>query len=597
MNDQEMLRVIDFIQQTRDSLHQLMRLSDDEPMWNIITFLMKNEILGLPVKVASLVQVTGVPYTTSRRLVSRLIAEGHIVRTPRTQSGKTYVLHPSKELARSFSEYAVAIKSLIARTLGMRPTQETEDDYYFGGTPSLSQTMLPRNLFQKQYTANLELRFLLCDDNYFMAMRNMWADLRCNLASRRNFDLLQAPQLYEKAVENALRPVSEYDVVTIDMTWLGEFVEKGFIRPVDELQDQGVNPRGFHPTIWATGLWDDVEYGVPIYCTAQLLAIRRDLFQEKGIGAPGNFDEVIEAGREFHEPSKGRYGAVWDAAPGMPVAQSFMFFMGACGKPVVSLARARTGYSVQANRADELEPQVRSDAGREALDYMHRLVEISPYDILSKAWDEALGVFLSGRSAMAYCETMRASRLDGDIHSVVRRKVQYLPQASGLGAGRITPIGGYLLTIQSNLPENRVRLAAEAISWMTSHDAMKAHVSNGFPIAPRFSVSADPESVVASPLVRVVEKLARRHLLQTWQRPAIPQYTAIETVLGDEIHAALRREKTDDAALRDASDRIARIIDGGKGSATCRPFRPATQSRVAANTASSPRSSQGPRLS
>ena len=35
------------------------------------------------------------------------------------------------------------IKSLSARTLGMRPTRETEDDYDFGGTPSPSQTMLP----------------------------------------------------------------------------------------------------------------------------------------------------------------------------------------------------------------------------------------------------------------------------------------------------------------------------------------------------------------------------------------------------------------------------------------------------------------------
>ena len=357
-----------------------------------------------------------------------------------------------------------------------------------------------------------------------------------------------------------VRNVSEYDVVTIDMAWLGEFVERGFIRPVGDLQNQGVNPHGFHPLIWSTGLCNGVEYGVPIYCTAQLLATRRDLFQEKGIEVPKTFDEVIEAGRAFHEPAKGRYGVVWDAAPGMPVAQSFMFFMGACGSPIVSLPRSRSGFLTQGIEADELVPLIQSDAGRAALDYMHRLVEISPYDILQKAWDEALGVFLSGRTAMAYCETMRASRLDGDIHSVVRRKVQYVPQPSGLGAGRVTPIGGYLLIIPSNLPEERVKLAAEAISWMTSHDAMKAHVTNGFPIAPRFSVSADPESVVASPLVRVVEKFARRHLLQTWQRPPIPQYTRIEAVLGEEIHAALSGQKSDDAALSAASDGVARIL-------------------------------------
>jgi ABC-type glycerol-3-phosphate transport system substrate-binding protein len=582
MNDQEMLRVIEFVQQTRSPLHNLMQLSDDDPIWNVTAFLMKNEILGLPVTVASLVQVTGIPYTTSRRLVARLIAEGHIVRMPRTRSGKTYALHPSKELATTFRQYAGEIKSLIARTLGMRPTKETEDDYYFGGTPSLSQTMLPRNLFQKQYTENLELRFLLCDDNYFMAMRNMWADLRCNLASRRNFDLLQQPQLYQKAAENGRRAVSEYDVVTIDMAWLGEFAERGFIRPVGDLQNQDVNPHGFHPIIWSTGLWNGVEYGVPIYCTAQLLATRRDLFQEKGIAAPKTFDEVINAGRAFHEPAKGRYGAVWDAAAGMPIAQSFMFFMGACGSPVISLPRTRSGFTTQGIEADKLLPLVQSDAGRAALDYMHRLVEISPHDILEKAWDEALGVFLSGRSAMAYCETMRASRLDGDIHSVVRRKVEYVPQPAGLSAGRVTPIGGYLLIIPSNLPEDRVKLAAEAISWMTSHDAMKAHVTNGFPIAPRFSVSADPESVVASPLVRVVEGFARRHLLQTWQRPAVRQYKAIEAVLGQEIHAALSNQKSDYAALSSASERMVRILGSGERVVRIATLRPERRDRRSA---------------
>lgn len=352
MNDQEILRVIDFVQQTRSPLRKLMQLSDEEPIWNITTFLMRNEILGVPVSVASLVQVTGVPYTTSRRLVARLISEGHIVRQPRTKSGKTYVLHPSQELADNFRKYAGDIKSLIARTLGMRPTKETEDDYYFGGTPSLSQTMLPRNLFQKQYTENLELRFLLGDDNYFMAMRNMWADLRCNLASRRNFDLLQPAQLYAKAVDNALRPTSEYDVVTIDTTWLAEFAEKGYVRPVGELQKQGVNPHGFDPTVWSMGLRNGVEYGVPIYCSAQLLALRRDLFSEKHVEAPKTFDDVIEAGREFHDPGKARYGIVWDAAPGMPVAQSFMFFMGASGTPAISLPRGRQGFSVQGLNPD-----------------------------------------------------------------------------------------------------------------------------------------------------------------------------------------------------------------------------------------------------
>jgi multiple sugar transport system substrate-binding protein len=255
------------------------------------------------------------------------------------------------------------------------------------------------------------------------------------------------------------------------------------------------------------------------------------------------------------------------------VAQSFMFLMGACGSPIVSLRQNGGSFTHEGFSPGDSAPLIESDTGRLVLDYMHRLVDISPHDILEKAWDESLGVFLSGRSAMAYCETMRASRLDGDVHSVVRRKVSYAPQPSG-GKGRhATPMGGYLLTIPANLPEGRVKLAAEAISWMTSHDAMKAHVTNGFPIAPRFSVSADPETVVASPLVGVVERIARQRLLQTWQRPPVPQYAEIETVLGMEIHAALSGRKSDSAALRSASESVARILERSAKAAEARQYR------------------------
>jgi multiple sugar transport system substrate-binding protein len=105
-----------------------------------------------------------------------------------------------------------------------------------------------------------------------------------------------------------------------------------------------------------------------------------------------------------------------------------------------------------------------------------------------------------------------------------------------------------------------VELAVQAIAWMTSREAMKAHVKNGFPIVPRFAVSADPEATASSPIVRFVDRLARRNQLHTWQRPPLPQYSAIERVLGEEIHDALTGVKSDQAALRDASARVERIL-------------------------------------
>jgi multiple sugar transport system substrate-binding protein len=64
--------------------------------------------------------------------------------------------------------------------------------------------------------------------------------------------------------------------------------------------------------------------------------------------------------------------------------------------------------------------------------------------------------------------------------------------------------------------------------------------------------------------VRFVDQLAKKNLLHTWQRPNIPQYSAIERILGEEVHDALSGAKSDRTALADAADRINRELKSSK---------------------------------
>ncbi|MDL2409669.1 extracellular solute-binding protein [Rhizobium calliandrae] len=556
MNEYEMLRVIDFIEKTRRPFREVVEAADEDAIWLIVTFLIKSHILSQTVSISTLGQESGLPYATSMRLINRLIDGGYILKVAKGSTGKSFALQPSERLLRSFEVYARKTKSLLAQTLGLRAGEE-EDEYYFGGTPLGSQIIPPMRLVQKRAESQIELRFLLNDDNYFSAMRNMWADFRNNLASRKNFDLLPLPDLYLRARENGAKSLSDYDVIAINMPWLGEFAESGVIRPIDQyIQKTGINPLDFHPSIWSSATWEGRDYGVPGYCTVELLAARKDLFADAGLSFPKTFDDVITAGRKFHSPDEGMFGAVWDGARGMPIASSFLFFMGACGQPAISLRKTRSGFTLDGANLEELSCTILSDAGFAALDYMRRLMEISPPKILELAWDKTLEIFLKGKSSLGYFWTMRAARFEYDVQSVVKRRVEYLPQPYGPGGTRASPIGGFVFCIPTNLPEERVELAADAIAWMASREAMKAHVKNGFPVAPRFSVSADPEAAASSPIVRFVDQLAKKNLLHTWQRPKIPQYTTIEKVLGEEIHDALLGNKSPRRALEHAAAQI-----------------------------------------
>ncbi|WP_337269430.1 extracellular solute-binding protein [Oryzifoliimicrobium ureilyticus] len=563
MNEYEMLRVIEFLEKARRPFQDVVSDFDADPVWKIVTFLIKSHIRSQTVTISTLGQESGIPYATSMRLINRLIEAGYIVKVAKGRTGKSFALQPSERLLESFQVYAGRMKSLLAQTLGYR-SGEQEDDYYFGGTPLGSHIIPPMRLVQKRVESQIELRFLLNDDNYFSAMRNMWADFRNNLASRKNFDLLPLPDLYRLVLKNRSNSVSDYDVIAINIPWLGEFVEKGVIRSMDTLiQKTGINPLDFHPSIWSTARWNGRDYGVPGYCTVAILAARKDLFSDAGLDFPRTFEDVISAGRHFHSPSHDMYGAVWDGARGMPIASSFMFFLGACGQPAISLRKTRTGFTLEGVDLEELHCTISSDAGLATLDFMRRLIDISPPDILSMAWDRTLDVFMKGKASLGYFWTMRAARFEYDVHSVVKRRVEYIPQPSGPGGTRASPIGGFLFCIPTNLPDERVELAADAIAWMASREAMKAHVKNGFPIAPRFSVSADPEAAASSPIVRFVDQLAKKNLLHTWQRPNIPQYTRLERILGEEVHNALCGLKSDKDALADAAREIDRQLKTG----------------------------------
>ncbi len=63
-----------------------------------------------------------------------------------------------------------------------------------------------------------------------------------------------------------------------------------------------------------------------------------------------------------------------------------------------------------------------------------------------------------------------------------------------------------------------------------------------------------------SPVIASVDAMAKQGLLRLWPRPPVPELAAITAILGEEIHAMLRRTQTIRAALRRAQDRADRLM-------------------------------------
>jgi multiple sugar transport system substrate-binding protein len=398
-------------------------------------------------------------------------------------------------------------------------------------------------------------------------MRNMWSDFRNDIGRMSSFDLRPLPELYDQ-VEVALRdPAKAYDVVAVNMPWLGRFAERGTLSPLDDVLPQAaINPLDFHPSVWNTGRWNGRQYGIPIYCTVEILTARRDVFVDAGLTYPRTFKETIAAARATHRPDHEQYGIAWNGARGMPIAHSFMIFLASSQGSVIEIPRKHENWL---DSLDFRNPKLRinSEEGLATIDYMRQLTEVSPPGIEAFDAERNLECFMSGHAAMSYSWTMRAARLEYELSSKVKRRVAYLTPPVRKGRQFTAPVGGFLLTIPGYVDTERKRDVLNAIAWMASPEAMKAHVQNGFPVAPRFSVCADPEALASSPIVSFVDRMARRNELNTWSRPPVPDYIDIECALGAEVFSAVFEGKPPARALADAEDAIYRAIRARRSNA------------------------------
>lgn len=555
LTSHELSRIIEFLRRLRGPFDTGMPGVKPDVYFNVILELIDAHLRLRPIDKSGLITSAHVPYSTGNRMVTKMIEDGMIRQVPRGSGLKTHFLEPTEALLTAFMNYANDIKGLMAKTFGLRKGSET-NEYYFGGSYFASQIISPIRSEDLTEMGLSEIKFLLNDDNYFIALRNMWADFRNDFGRRSSFDLQQLPDLYTNACKTFSSEAPLYDVVAINMPWLGEFAERGNLAPLDNLvADAAINPLDFHPSVWATGNWKGTQYGIPLYCTIEILAARKDLFEANGIAHPRTFDETVAAARAFHDPANGFYGIAWNGQRGMPIANSFIFFLGACRKPVIDVP-LRSQESWNSDIFETLKLQIDTEDALEVIDYMKQLVEVAPPDISSMDWERRIHYFMSGKVAMTYCWTMRAARFEHELSSRVARRVAYLPPPSRSARLVSAPIGGFLLTIPSHIDASRQKKIINAIASVVSPEAMKAHVKNGFPVAPRFSVCADPEALASSPIVSMVDRMARRNELVTWARPPVPQYNLIERTLGDEIHEAVFNGKEAKHALRDAENRI-----------------------------------------
>ncbi len=563
----DMLRVLSFLEECGAELETANELHDPAPVFRMALHAIKGHLEAKVMTPTSLIAASNVPYATANRRLREMIEAGLIDQRPRTKSGKSFSVHPSDRLLEQWSQMSGRVRRLAETHFNTTDRHDEARDYYFGGSYMSARPIPPLQVLPEPLRLAGGMRVLVHGDPTFMVMENLKRQFEQAVGVPIHQRAFSIDRLRDEALRNAERMTSRYDIIALDLPWIGEFVEKGVLMPLDEAMDVArLDPADFHTAGWKAAHWGGRPYAVPAQTTPELLFYRRDLFAQAGLEPPATTDQLLNAARKMHDPQRGRYGIGWNAARGTALGHTVLMAMADFGQPVLDLPEMAGGFDTDGLAARDYRVTIDTERGLMAADFLMDLLQYSPPDILSMSWYERVRPYAAGRIAMAYGYTLLAPYFELDPSSPAHGQTGYLPHPHGPDCANVAPVGGYAMGIPANLAPERVAAAVEALCVFTSAQAQKLYVQNGSRTNPRYSVGADAEVRRASPIFEAVDAMSWRDELQFWPRPPVPEITGIIQICGEEFHDMLRGLQSPRAALREAQSRAEALIEQARPS-------------------------------
>jgi multiple sugar transport system substrate-binding protein len=550
------LGILSFIEDLSDELEATLDVMGPSPHLRMAIHLLRGHFEGKTLTPTSLINSSQVPYATATRRMKDMVDAGLIEQRPRTKTGKSFSVHPSETLLQQWMQISGRVTRLAEVNFGGPVAADGTTDYYYGGSYKAGRSIPPLRVRAEPLNIPGGIRVLVHGDPTFMVMENLKRQFDQVIGTKITQRAFSIDRLREEALRNAERDTSRYDVIAVDLPWIGEFAEKDVLMPLDQAMDLArLDPADFHTAGWKAAHWAGRAYGVPAQTTPELLFYRRDLFADAGLEPPATTDALLNAARALHNPARGRYGIAWNAARGTALGHTFLMALADFGQPILDLPEIAGGFDTDHLADHTYRPTIDTPAGLRAAEFLLELLRYSPTDILSMSWYERVRAYSAGNIGMAYGYTLLAPYFERDEASPAFGQTGYLPHPAGPGARQVAPVGGYVLGIPANLAPERVSAAVEAITIFTSPEAQKLYVQNGSRTNARYSVCADPEVRSHSTIFEAVDEMSWRDELQFWPRPPVPEICDITQICGEEFHDMLRGITTPREALRAAQVR------------------------------------------
>ncbi len=411
--------------------------------------------------------------------------------------------------------------------------------------------------------AKNSIRVLSVEDPFYFAMRALIPEYEKQAGVKVELESLSYDALQARLAGAFLAKTSDADVITVDQMWLGQYLDNGWITPLNDMlaRDKEIDLADFIPeALYSTNIWKGQIGTLPVAAYAQGVLYHKDILAAHGIKPPPENTRDDWTWDAYMNALQGLKGKTFNNKPLFPTV-----ICGSQPSPIVHMF-SQLSASFGANwftsfpRAPwNFQPTMSGPVWEKAIDYYRQLYRLSPPESINYVWFDAGTRFAQGDIAMFYWWSPYFYLVKNSGYMTGKKSIvadHYgigaLPRAKD--APQRVSMGGWSLGLAST--SDNQQGGFDFIKWATSKITQKKmalwpDLNYQFSDFARQSLYQDEELRKVYPYLPVQYNMMKQGDGKV-SRPPVPGYSALENMFGMTLNQLLTN--TDSAA--DALGRV-----------------------------------------
>lgn len=329
--------------------------------------------------------------------------------------------------------------------------------------------------------------------------------------------------MHDQILNSLSSQSGEYDVISMDVVWAGEFAAAGYLEPLDSfIMDSGWKPTDFNAGSMASGKYKGKNYALPYFSDLGFLYYRKDIISQEDANKLSSgdytYEDLFAMAEKYAGEGDTKYGYVYQSSQ----------------------------YEGLTCNLNEFTDNWKNISGGLTMMKAFTDSKATPDDILVYTEGETHNAFLNGESVFArnwpYMNGMAAS---GD-YNVSTEQIGYAPLPHG------GTVGGWILGISSNSTNKEG--AKEFLSFISGPEGQKINATVGNYL-PGFNALMTDEEVLKSNTLLTDEGF-QKALQTTIARPVVANYSEVSDVIQLKAHEFLSGNSNLEDAVKGIEEKL-----------------------------------------